>query len=75
MLCERLAFCILDTLYVKQHVVPLQFAHMGFLYSLLIWLLILKGKLEGNFFVYNCGTHYSNCNLVILHNKIDSILS
>ena len=25
------------------------------------------------FSVYDCGTHYSNCHLVIFHNKIDSI--
>ena len=34
---------------------------------------ILKGKQEGNFFVYDCWTHYSSCHLVIFHNKIDSI--
>ena len=30
---------------------------------------------ESNFFIYDCGTHYSNCHLVILHNKIDSVQS
>ena len=37
-----------------------------------IWLLKLMGKRESNLFVYDCGTHYWNYHLVILHNKIDS---
>ena len=39
----------------------------------LISLLKLMGKRESDFFVYDCGTHFSNCYLVILHNKIDSV--
>ena len=31
------------------------------------------GKPESNFFDYDCGTHYSNCHLVIFNNKIDSV--
>ena len=33
------------------------------------------GQTENNFFVYDCGTWYSNCHLVILHDKIDSVRS
>ena len=33
------------------------------------------GQTEELFFVYDCGTHYSNCDSVILHNKIDSVRS
>ena len=29
-------------------------------------------KQESNFFVYDCGTHYSNFHLAILLNRIDS---
>ena len=28
------------------------------------------GKPEGNFFVYDCGTPYSNCHLVIFTTKL-----
>ena len=28
-----------------------------------------------NLFVYDCGTHYSNCHLVIFHNNTDSFRS
>ena len=31
-----------------------------------ICLLKLMGKLESNFFVYDCGTHYSNCCIKLL---------
>ena len=31
------------------------------------------GKQESNFFVYDCGTHYSNGHLVIIHNKICTV--
>ena len=34
----------------------------------------LMGKRESNnYFVYDCGTHYSNGHLLILHSKIDSV--
>ena len=33
------------------------------------------GKPESNFFVYDCGTHYSNYHSVIFDNKIDSFRS
>ena len=31
------------------------------------------GKRVSNFFVSDYRTHYSNCHLVILHNKTDSV--
>ena len=34
-----------------------------------------QGQPEVQLFVYDYGTHYSNCHSVILHNKIDSVRS
>ena len=38
-----------------------------------ILLLKFMDKRESNFFVYDCGTHYSSCHFVIFHNKTDTI--
>ena len=34
-----------------------------------------RGEWESNFFVYDCGTHDSNCHLDIFNDKIDSVRS